>query len=110
MLPSVPPSAQTPKARTIKGRPTEETSQSSAGQGNPEIACKADNDHGEHGPSTSDKEDRFPSNTIRERAPEEAGQALGEGECGNEDASVEGGIMFSADLKAFHHDPSVWEA
>ncbi len=89
---------------------TEQTTDDSTGQCHPEVGGKAHDQHGEHGTCASHQQDRFSTDSIGEASPEDASQAFGKGEGGNEDAGVEGCIALIADVEVSHHDPSVWEA
>ena len=89
--------------------PVENPAQASCEKGDPEVGGKAHDQHGEHCSRTAEKQDGLASDPVRQATPVHSGEALGEGERGDEDASVEGSIFLFADVEALDHGPGIWE-
>ena len=87
----------------------QEPANRSPSHGKPYIRGKPHHDQAHHGPQTSCEQDGLPANSIGEAAPEHARQGLGEGEGGDEEAGVEGGIFLVADLELLDQWPGIGE-
>lgn len=73
----------------------------------PEIGGEADDEQRKHRPSAAQEKDRFATDPVRKRAPEEASEGFGKGESRDENTGVEGGIAEFTDVKAFDEQPSI---
>lgn len=87
----------------------EKSSERPADQSHPDIRRKANHDHTQHRAHTSYQQDRLPANSIAQRPPEHAGQGLGERKGADEQACIERGIAFVADLEFLDERPSIRE-
>jgi len=87
----------------------EQSTGSSAQQGYPEVGGKSHDNHAKHGADASYKEYWLSPDPVGEAAPVHAHQGLGEGEGRDEQARVEGGVIFVTDLESLDKSPGVWE-
>lgn len=78
-------------------------------QRHPDIARHADNDHAQHGANAADEQHGLAANAVGQAAPVHAHEGLGEREGRDEDAGIEGGIAFVADLEVFDQGPCIGE-
>lgn len=87
----------------------EETPYGASGQRDPDVGGKSHHDHAKHGTHTAEDEDWLAANAIRQAAPIHAHQGLGEGEGGDEETRVEGGILLVSDLEPLDKSPGIWK-
>lgn len=85
----------------------EEAANGPADQSNPNVGGKTDHDHAEHGADASQEQYGFASDAVRKTTPVHAHQGLGEGEGGDEETGVEGGIFGVANFKPLDECPSI---
>lgn len=85
----------------------EETTYGSTEQSNPNVGGESYHDHAKHGAHAADDEDGLAADAVRQAAPVHAHEGLGEGEGGDEDAGVKGGIFFVSEVKLFDESPGI---
>ena len=87
----------------------EQSAQGTPQEGDPEAGGKAHHDHAEHGADAPDEQDRLSSNSVGQTAPEHAHQGFRKGERRDEQAGIEGGVIFVANLESLYQSPCIWE-
>jgi hypothetical protein len=80
-----------------------------AKQRHPDVVGKSDHHHTEHRADTSEQQHRLSADAVRQAAPVHAHHGLGKGEGRDEQAGVEGGVIFVADLEALDKSPGIGE-
>lgn len=87
----------------------EETPYCASSQRDPDVGGESDHDHAEHGPHTAKHQDRFATDAVRQAAPVHAHEGFGEGEGGDEETRVEGGILLVSDFESLDESPGIWK-
>lgn len=79
--------------------------QSSTHEGDPKVRSQAHQEQRDHGAETAGEEDGFATQSVRKAAPEHPGHGFGEGERGDENSGVEGGIVAASHVEILDHHP-----
>lgn len=87
----------------------QDAAHNSSEQGDPVVGGEADNEEGQHCACAAEQKHRFAADAIGEGAPEHARQGLGKGEGGDQDSSVERGVIGVADMELADHHPRIRE-
>lgn len=87
----------------------QQPAEGAAKQCHPDVLGETDHHHTEHRADTSEQQHWLSPDAVRQAAPVHAHQGLREGEGRDEQAGVERGVIFVADLEALDKGPGIGE-
>lgn len=87
--------------------PIQSTTQDPAKKRDPESRCKANEEQRQHGAETSQKENGFAADAVRQTTPEHAADGLCQGKGRDQDSGIKGRVAFTDHVKILHHHPGV---